>query len=98
MGTRRRHRKLRGGLTRDEETAFLKKKQESDRQEALHIGEKALHEKSPAVEGVGTGTRAFDPHESGHANTEQTSARARAESRGGRRTRKRKHRKTRHRR
>ena len=91
MGTRRRHRKLRGGLTRDEETAFLKKKQQADREEALHVGEKALHEKSPAVEGVGTGTRRFDPHEPGHANTEHESARARAASAGRRRRSRRRH-------
>lgn len=94
---RRRHR--RGGLTltREQETNFLKKKQQADREEALHVGEKSLLDKAPAIEAEGKGTRVFDPHDPGHAATEQTSARARAESRGGR-TRKRKHRKTRHRR
>jgi hypothetical protein len=96
-GTRRRYR--RGGLTltRDQETAFLKKKQQADREEALHVGDKSLLDKAPAIESVGTGTRAFDPHDPGHAATEHYSDRARSESRGGK-TRRRKHRKSRRRR
>jgi hypothetical protein len=55
--TKRRHRRLRGGLTKEQETAFLEKKQEADRSEAENIGSIAQLEKSPAVEGVGTGTK-----------------------------------------
>jgi hypothetical protein len=57
-GTRRRkHRKVRGGLTPEEETGFLKNKQAADRAEASAVGSKAMHERSPAVEGTGTATK-----------------------------------------
>jgi hypothetical protein len=55
-GTRRRHRK-RGGLAKEAEDSFLKNKQAADREEALSVGSKAMLEKSPALEGVGTGTK-----------------------------------------
>jgi hypothetical protein len=56
-GTKRRRPRHRGGLTKEQETEFLRKKQEADRNEAENIGSMAMLEKSPAVEGVGTGTK-----------------------------------------
>lgn len=55
--TKRRYRKVHGGLTEEQENVFLKKKQQAVRSEAMNIGSEAKLEKSPALEGVGTGTR-----------------------------------------
>jgi hypothetical protein len=87
---RRKHRKVRGGLTKEEETDFLAKKQAADREEALTVGSKAMHEKSPAVEGTGTGTK--KPKVSAFQQRQTEVARAESEGKepppaGGRRRR-----------
>lgn len=54
-GTKRRHRRrIRGGLTKEQEDKFLKKKQEEDRAEASAVGEKSMYKESPFAKGEGT--------------------------------------------
>jgi len=83
-GTKRRHRKRRGGLDKQSEDSFLKEQARKRREELEDLGDR-LRKPPQVVEGVGTGQRAFDPKEPGHVATEHASISARAQAAGKRR-------------